>query len=323
MTGKEKIIRALKHQPIKGHVPHFEFQFFLTMEKFGKIHPRYINLHKWGQMSVREKEMQLQYVADVYLETAGTYDYSAISVNFDVSVESQSDSNDAIHRLFEIIRERSGDQYFIIIPGDATYGIPNGSDMTEFSAHMYDEPEKMCEQAQRQVDQRLEDIRKLRAEGLIDGINLNSDYCFNTNSFFPPDIFSVLVAPYLKQLVDAYHSMGFYTIKHTDGNIMPIIDQIAASGTDGLQSIDPQGGVDLKTVKKLYGDKLCLMGNVNCGLLQTGTDEEVRQDVLRSLRDGMPGYGYIFSTSNVVYPGMPLQRYELMHSIWKEHGVYK
>jgi len=188
---------------------------------------------------------------------------------------------------------------------------------------MYEETDQLRQEAQRNVERKLNEFRKLRAEGLIDGINLNSDYCFNTNSFFSPDMFDILIAPYLKQLCDAYREMGFYSIKHTDGNVMSILDQIVECGPDAFQSVDPQGGMDLKLVKELYGDKLCLMGNVNCGLLQTGTDEEVREDVLRSLRDGMPGYGYIFSTSNVVYPGMPLERYELMHSLWREYGIYK
>jgi uroporphyrinogen decarboxylase len=116
--------------------------------------------------------------------------------------------------------------------------------------------------------------------------------------------------------------MGFYSIKHTDGNIMPILDAMLECKPDALHSLDPQGGVDLKYLKEYCGDKVCLIGNVNCGLLQTGTDEEVKADVLRALRDGMPGYGYIFSTSNCVYTGLPLERYRLMHRLWREHGVY-
>jgi uroporphyrinogen decarboxylase len=91
---------------------------------------------------------------------------------------------------------------------------------------------------------------------------------------------------------------------------------------DAFHSIDPQGGMDLKYLKQYCGDRVCLIGNVNCGLLQTGTEDEVREDVLRSLRDGMPGYGYIFSTSNCIYTGLPLERYELMHRLWREHGQY-
>jgi uroporphyrinogen decarboxylase len=62
---------------------------------------------------------------------------------------------------------------------------------------------------------------------------------------------------------------------------------------------------------------------VNCGLLQTGTDEQVIADARRALRQGMPGYGYVFSTSNCVYTGMALERYELMLRVLNEEGIYR
>jgi uroporphyrinogen decarboxylase len=80
--------------------------------------------------------------------------------------------------------------------------------------------------------------------------------------------------------------------------------------------------VDIAEVKSKYGDKVCLIGNVNCGLMQTGTDEEVAESARYALRHGMPGYGYIFSTSNTIYSGMPLERYELINKIWKDEGIY-
>ena len=101
---------------------------------------------------------------------------------------------------------------------------------------------------------------------------------------------------------------------------MPILDMIVDCAPDAVHSLDPQGGVDLAEVKKLYGDKVCLIGNVNCGKMQTGTMEELEEDVRRSLRQGMPGYGYIFSTSNCAYTGLGLDRYERMNQIWWEEG---
>ena len=56
--------------------------------------------------------------------------------------------------------------------------------------------------------------------------------------------------------------------------------------------------------------------------LQTGTDEEVRESVLYALQSGMPGYGYVFSTSNCVYTGMPLKRYDFMLDLWRKYGNY-
>jgi uroporphyrinogen decarboxylase len=160
-------------------------------------------------------------------------------------------------------------------------------------------------------------------KGLLDGFVLCSDYCMNANPFFTRDMFSDLISPYLSGIIDAYHKMGYYAIKHTDGNIMPIIDLMVDCKPDALHSLDPQGGVDLKEVKRLFGDKVSFAGNVNCGLLQTGTEEEVIADVKRSLNEGMQGNGYIFCTSNCVYPGLDLERYELMNAIWQQEGIYR
>ena len=117
--------------------------------------------------------------------------------------------------------------------------------------------------------------------------------------------------------------MGYYSIKHTDGNIMPIVKQMADCKPDAFHSLDPQGYVSIPEVRKIVGEEICLIGNVNCGLLQTGSDEECKQDIMRSLNEGMDrGYGFVFSTSNCAYTGLALERYEMMVDLWKKHGNY-
>ena len=103
---------------------------------------------------------------------------------------------------------------------------------------------------------------------------------------------------------------------------MPILDQLVDTNPHALHSLDPQAGIDIAEIKQLYGDQLCLIGNVNCGLLDTGTDEEVIESASYALRQGMPGGGYIFSTSNCIYTGMRLSRYELMLDVWRKNGRY-
>ncbi|MCB0054298.1 MAG: hypothetical protein KDE24_32670, partial [Caldilinea sp.] len=85
---------------------------------------------------------------------------------------------------------------------------------------------------------------------------------------------------------------------------------------------DPQANVDIAEVKRRYGDQLCLIGNVNCAMLDTGTPEDIAESVRYALRSGMPGGGYIFSTSNCIYTGMPLASYEVMLDVWRREGVY-
>lgn len=317
MTHRERFISALERRPITGRVPHFELVFYLTMEALGKVHPDHRRFNQWNQMSDNEKRLQREDQANCYIKIAEMYHHSALFVG------APGNSFEDEIRFYQTVQEKTGGAYFMMIYGDPTLGIPDGGSMEEFSVRCLEEPERIRKKAQDDVDSHIRAAEKLaRYPGLVDGYAMCSDYCFNTNPFFSPSMFAEFVAPYLEQIIQAYRDLGFYTIKHTDGNIMPILDQILQCKPHALHSLDPQAGVDLAAVKKLAGEKVCLIGNVNCGLLQTGSDEEVKADVRRSLSQGMPGYGYIFSTSNCVYTGMDLKRYELMNRIWMEEGIY-
>ncbi|MBI2914484.1 MAG: hypothetical protein HYY08_01010 [Firmicutes bacterium] len=316
ITPRERFIRALQRQPLEGRVPHWELVFFLTMEAFGKVHPSHRDYHQWFQMSDTERQRHREDIADLFIASAQRYEHSGIFLHPNPGTLEET------LRLVDMVRERSGDRYFLLIHGDATYGVPSGQDMQGFVERLADEPDKVKQDARDMVDRALEKAEAIARHGGLDGFALCSDYCFNTGPFLSPSLFSEFVTPYLARLTKGYRDMGFYAIKHTDGNIMPILDQLVETGPHALHSLDPQGGVDIAQVKRLVGDKVCLIGNVNCGLLQTGTDEEVVQSVRYTLRSGMPGGGYIFSTSNCIYTGLSLERYELMLDVWRKEGNY-
>jgi uroporphyrinogen decarboxylase len=317
MTPRERFIAALERRPITGRVPHFELVFFLTMEAFGKVHPTHRHYSQWDQMSEQEKQLHRKDIADIYLRTAEAYDHDAIFVH------PNPFNLEETLRLLEILREESGERYFLMMHGDATFGIPNGAEMEAFVFRLADEPEKVKEEARQRVEQYVVFAEKLAEQGYLDGFALCADYCFNKNPFLSPAQFAEFITPYLAQEIKAYRDMGFYVIKHTDGNIMPILDQLVEADPHALHSLDPQAGVDIAEVKRLVGDRVCLAGNVNCGLLQTGTEEEVGESVRYALRHGMPGGGYIFCTSNCIYTGMALRRYDLMLDIWRKEGIYR
>lgn len=316
MTPRGKFILALERKSLSGRVPHFELEFFLTMEALGKVHPGHRNYVQWNQMSENEKRLHRKEISEIHLMIAERYEHSAILIH------PNPDSLDEKIRIIDLIREKSNEKYFLMIHGDATLGIPSGNNMVDFSCRLAEEPEKVKKEADHMVSSALFVAEKLAKQGGLDGLALCSDYCLNTGPFLSPRQFSEFVAPYLAKLIKGYRELGFYTIKHTDGNIMPIIDQIVQCEPHALHSLDPQGKVDIAEVKKLYGAKICLIGNVNCALLQTGTDEEVIESVRYCLKHGMPGGGYIFSTSNCIYTGMPLSRYELMLDVWRKEGNY-
>ncbi|MCX6991722.1 MAG: hypothetical protein NT011_01110 [Kiritimatiellaeota bacterium] len=316
MTPRERFIAALERKPLQGRVPHFELVFFLTMEAFGKLHQSQRHYAQWDQMAAKERQLHREDMADLYIKIAERFEHSAIFI------QPNPGTDDETLRMIDLIRERTGDRYFLMLHGDATPSIPPGGSMQAYSYQLVDEPEKLKAGTEAEVNEALERGARLKRKGGLDGFALCSDYCLNTGPFLSPSQFSEFVTPYLAKLIKGYRDLGYYSIKHTDGNIMPIVDQMVEAKPDALHSLDPQAGVDMAEMKRLYGKKVCLIGNVNCAKLDTGTDEEVDQSVRYALRHGMPGGGYIFSTSNCIYTGMRLSRYERMLAIWRKEGNY-
>jgi uroporphyrinogen decarboxylase len=317
ITPRERFMHALDRKPpLPGRVPHFELVFFLTMEAFGKVHPSQRAYAQWDQMEEKERQLHRNEMADLYITTAEHYEHSAIFIH------PNPGSREETFRLIDLIRAKTGDRYFIMKHGDATYSLPDGTHMAEFTYRMSDDPQGLIDEANRMVDEAVLEGEAYRKHGGLDGFALCADYCFNTGPFLSPRLFRRFVTPFLTRLTQSYRDQGHYVIKHTDGNIMPILDQLVESGPHALHSIDPMAGVDIAAVKAMVGDKVCLIGNVDCSMLDSGTPDEIIQTTRYALQSGMPGGGYIFSTSNCIYTGMPLANYDIMLDVWRKEGNY-
>lgn len=314
-TPKERAIWALERKPpLPGLVPTFELEFQLTQELMGKEF--YRNAEVWQAATHKERQRMIAHNADLYIEVAERLDHAMIMIVGPHEAE-------AISATVNLIRKQVGDRYLILCHGDATFAIPSGSEMVEMVVDFFEHGEAMHQLASRRVEDALDRGCYLREACGLDGLALCADYCFNTGPFLSPRMFAQFITPYLKELVAGYKAMGLYVIKHTDGNLMPILDQILECEPHGLHSIDCQAKeMDMAVIKKLAGDKVCLLGGVQCSLLQTGTDEEVIEQAKYVLRHAMPGGGYIYGTTNVAFKGLALARYQLLLEIRRQYGWY-
>lgn len=302
MTPKQRAVAALSLQQPDDIVPTFELEFQLAEELLGK------SFQSTHDQDGDDYDRAVAHNAELHVEIAERLDYSIIRI-YDV------DTIRALRRL-------GADQtYLLCAEADGTMAIPNGENMVDVTVELYERPEDVHERCRRGAESAKEAGAKLIEAG-AEMITMCSDYCFNQGPFLSPAMFAEFVTPYLAEVIDSHRRHGAFVVKHTDGDIMPILDQIVSCNPHGLHSLDPQAGVDIAEIKRLYGSRLCLCGNVNCGLIQTGTDEEVRESALYSLRHGMPGGGYIYCTSNVAFKGMPLERYLMILEMRRQHGRY-
>jgi uroporphyrinogen decarboxylase len=81
--------------------------------------------------------------------------------------------------------------------------------------------------------------------------------------------------------------------------------------------------MDIGEVKAKYGDRLCILGNIDCTyLLPFGSEEEVAEAVKETIRVAAPGGGYIISSSNSIHPGCKPENYIAMVGAARDYGAY-
>lgn len=149
------------------------------------------------------------------------------------------------------------------------------------------------------------------------------DYAHNTGPLMAPETFGALFAEPLRRVMGGFKAAGLPVIKHTDGKLWPIIDMIIDSGIDCLDPIDPQAGMDLAEVKRLYGGRVALKGNVDCAhTMSFGTPEQVAEETKAALRIGAPGGGFILSSSNSIHSAVKPENYLALMQTLEQHGRY-
>ena len=157
-----------------------------------------------------------------------------------------------------------------------------------------------------------------------DVIFSSDDYADNRGPMMSPRHFREFVLPGLAALANAVHQSGSYLIKHTDGKIWPILDDILSTGVDCIDPLDPLGGMSVREVKAKYGTRVCIKGNVNiAGALSYGTVEEVQAEAAECIQAGKPGGAYIFSTSNSLMSCVNPRNYRAMLDTLASMGAYE
>jgi len=157
----------------------------------------------------------------------------------------------------------------------------------------------------------------------VDAVWVNGDWAMTAGPMVSQAFTRRFLAPPLKRIVDYCHSRGVPVIKHTDGNVWPIIDILLNTGIDGLHPIDPMAGMDMGEAKAKIGDRVCLCGNVSCAFsLVSGTAEEVREETKEVIRKAAGGGGLICMSSNSVHSGVKPENYLSMVKAIREFGKY-
>ena len=311
MNGRERLAAVFGGQ-IPDKVPHMELVFQLEEEAFKKTWPSYEEVET---ASPKERKQLLNRFFEIWELIIDTYDWAGVPLptSFFGYFEGE---------VIPLGQKRFGDRVMIYDwNGQGTFWMLPGTEMMEFVVKLFEHPDELHVEARQKCDDSIA-LAKRQVDQGVDFICINSDYGYNKGPFISPNMFAEFVTPYLEEIVEAIHQLGVKAILHSDGDLRLILDQLVSTGLDGYQSIDPQGFMDIAKVKQAYGHQLVLMGNVQTSLLQEVNDSLIRESVRYAMKHGKPDGRYIFSTSNCIFKGMPLESYHIMLDEYEKLAWY-
>ena len=77
----------------------------------------------------------------------------------------------------------------------------------------------------------------------------------------------------------------------------------------------------LNLLKKSYGDRICVVGNIDCGQLLTfGTEKEVEDAVKTCISQVSSGGGHIITSSNSIHSSVRPENYLAMINAVRKYG---
>lgn len=157
----------------------------------------------------------------------------------------------------------------------------------------------------------------------IDAFLYGDDIAYKHGPIVSPMMYRNMIMPFHSRVAYEVKKMGIPIFFHSDGNLYTVIDDLISAGFMGLHAIEPSAGMDIGVVKEKWGDKLVVIGNVECGwTLSKATVEEVVKETKEVISKASPGGGHIISSSNVIHDGVKLENYYAMLKTIEKYGKY-
>lgn len=194
--------------------------------------------------------------------------------------------------------------------------------LEQFSYAMYDDPtlvEALFEiigSTYVEITKRLVGMPKLGAVFMADDL-AHTGACFVSPNFYRKNVF-----PWYKKIGEILESANLPFLFHSDGKLWDVLDDLADCGIKGIHPVEPQA-MDIVELKKRYGDRFCIFGNIDLDYTLTmGSVEEVEAQVKKKISELGPGGGYGLAASNSVPDYVKPENYKAMISAAKKYGRY-
>ncbi len=148
------------------------------------------------------------------------------------------------------------------------------------------------------------------------------DIACKTGLMYSPSFLQRWLFPQLKELVDILHRHGMWAVYHSDGNLLPVLDELVACGIDGLNPVESSTGMTIAEIRRRHPHLVPVGGLDATLLLPFATPDEVRSAVRRAICEGGAQGRLVLGSSTELHQGCPLANCLAYLETAREAGRY-
>lgn len=187
---------------------------------------------------------------------------------------------------------------------------------------LYDDPQFLIDIARITVDYSKAAATQMARAG-VDAMFVSEDLGSSSGGLISPKHFKQIFKPALGEIVAHVKSEGIPVLIHSCGQIYDYLDDLIELGIDAIHPLQRTAGMDLARVKAEYGDKLCIIGNIDSSrTLPYGTPDEVADEVKSAIETAAPGWGYILASDHSLHDGISVENIKAMFDAGRKYGAY-
>lgn len=196
-------------------------------------------------------------------------------------------------------------------------------DYPGLSYWLYDHPNELVDIFRMANEYYTEAIHRMIDIGM-DAIMIAEDLGYKNGLFVHPDHYRKYLFPYLEEIIQVVKKRGIPVILHCDGNINEILEDLVSMEIDALNPIERKANMDIEKIKREWGDRVCLIGNLDLvNILPHGSREDVMAHVKDLIETVGKGGGYVVASEHSLNHHIPLENILAIRDAVREFGSYE
>lgn len=148
-----------------------------------------------------------------------------------------------------------------------------------------------------------------------------SDLCYRNGMLFSPGAAKRLVQPHWRRIADYSHAHGMRWMFHCDGDVRHLLPLLIEAGCDAIHPLEARAGNDVRDYKARFGDRVCLIGNINADVVATNDPRQIEREVAEKVPVAAAGGGYIYHIDHSVPPTVSFETYRILLELVRKYAA--